>query len=145
MAALKDIQTFRVFSLQGRIRQELVTKHGVPPFEILQWAQDVSAYCQHLIKQESGPRRQTDKGVYHQTIYEDFMRKFKKAKRGHLTEHCTLWATGATQDEKEQATTDFQIKYIMNNVFPGQKPGPAGEVDRLRTCLYYAVRSLAYR
>jgi hypothetical protein len=69
------------------------------------------------------------------------MRKFKKAKK----EHGRLWETGATQDVREKATSDFQIQYIVNNVFPGQNPGPEGERDRLRTCLYYRVQSMAYR
>ena len=59
--------------------------------------------------------------------------------------HCKLWETGASQGVREQATTDFQIQYIMTNVFPGQEPGPEGERDRLRTCLYYPVKSCTYR
>ena len=69
------------------------------------------------------------------------MRKFKKEKK----EHGRLWERGATQDVREKATTDFQIQYIVNNVFPGQKPGPEGERDRLRTCVYYPVMSMTYR
>jgi hypothetical protein len=69
------------------------------------------------------------------------MRKFKEAKK----EHGRLWETGATQDGREKTTTDFQIQCIVHYVFPGQKPGREGERDRLRTCLYYPVRSMAYR
>ena len=60
------------------------------------------------------------------------MRKFKKTKK----EHDRLWETSGTQDVRKKATIDFQIQYIVNNVFPGQKPGPEGERDRLRTCLF---------
>jgi len=86
-------------------------------------------------------RMQTDKGVYPVEIYTDFMRTFKKSKK----DSGKLWERGANQGVREQATTDFQIQYIMNNVFPGQQPGPEGERDRLRTCLYYPVRASTYR
>ena len=50
------------------------------------------------------------------------MRKFKKEKK----EHGRLWERGATQDVREKATSDFQIQYIVNNVFYRSETGPRG-------------------
>jgi len=143
MSAIKAVPSFRATAFQQRIKEELITKHGVVPFEILSWVREVMEYGEarggdHA---EIGRRMQADKAIYPIDIYSDFMRKFKKAKK----DHGKLWERGATQGVREQATTDFQIQYIMNNVFHGQKPDPQGERDRLRTCLYYPVRSSTYR
>ena len=144
MSVMSDVRAFRATAFQQRIKEELLTKHGVVPFEILPWVREVMEYCEArggLPTPEIGRLLQAAKGIYPIDIYSDFMRKFKKAKK----DHGSLWERGATQGVREQATTDFQIQYIMNTVFPGQKPGPEGERDRLRTCLYYPVRSSTYR
>ena len=131
MSGMNDVKSFRATAFQQRIKEELLTKHGVVPFEILPWVWEVMAYGDRWggDNTEIGRRMQADKGVYPLEIYSDFMRKFKKAKK----DHGSLWERGATQGVREQTTTDFQIQYIMNTVFPGQKPGPDRERDRLRT------------
>jgi len=145
MSAIKAVQTVRATAFQQRIKEDLVGKYGVSPFEIMPWVREVMEYAASLLGDHSAAdvsrRMQTDKGVYPIEIYNDFMRKFKKSKK----ESGKLWDRGANLGVREQASTDFQIQYIMNNVFPGQQPGPEGERDRLRTCLYYPVRASTYR
>ena len=145
MTALRADRTFRANAFQQRIKEDLVGKYGVSPFEIMPWVREVMEYAASLLGDHSAAdvsrRMQTDKGVYPIEIYTDFMRKFKKSKK----DSGKLWERGANEGVREQANTDFQIQYIMNNVFPGQQPGPEGERDRLRTCLYYPVRASTYR
>ena len=139
--AINDVKSFRATVFQQRIREALVTKYGVSPFEILQWVQEMMEYVEGAEASEIGRLMKTDKGIHPCVIYSDYMRKFKKTKK----DHGKLWERGATQGVWEQTTTDFQNPYIMRNVFPGQKAGPEGERDRLRTCLYYPVKSSTYR